>query len=213
MSKQKLLTELRSHIGYYKRPGSITKFGEWYAKQVKNSVYSTAQWCAIFVSYCAAQAGLLGVIPLHAYTPSGVAWWKSQGRWTNGLAGVQPGDLVYFNFGSLGRVSHVGVVEQVLADGSVYTIEGNTSSTVSGDQRNSGTVARKHRKAHIVGYGRPNYPTPVPAVNKPKPAVNIGKLADEVIAGKHGNGAERKRRLGANYAAVQAEVNRRLVRK
>ncbi|MDU5317220.1 MAG: N-acetylmuramoyl-L-alanine amidase, partial [Varibaculum cambriense] len=35
-------------------------------------------------------------------------------------------------------------------------------------------------------------------------------LATAVIAGKYGNGEARKRALGANYAAVQAIVNRRL---
>ena len=39
---------------------------------------------------------------------------------------------------------------------------------------------------------------------------NIAALADAVMRGEYGNGDERKRRLGANYAAVQAEVNRRL---
>lgn len=40
-------------------------------------------------------------------------------------------------------------------------------------------------------------------------AVNIKALADAVIRGEYGQGEDRKRRLGANYAAVQAEVNRR----
>lgn len=45
----------------------------------------------------------------------------------------------------------------------------------------------------------------------PKPAAKtVAQLADEVIAGKHGNGADRQRSLGSQYAAVQAEVNRRL---
>lgn len=39
---------------------------------------------------------------------------------------------------------------------------------------------------------------------------SVAALADEVMAGKHGNGADRQRSLGGNYAAVQAEVNRRL---
>lgn len=41
----------------------------------------------------------------------------------------------------------------------------------------------------------------------------VAQLAREVIAGKWGNGADRKRRLeaaGHNYAAVQREVNRRI---
>lgn len=41
-----------------------------------------------------------------------------------------------------------------------------------------------------------------PPATKP-PAVNIDALADAVIRGDYGNGEERKRRLGANYAAVQ----------
>ena len=36
---------------------------------------------------------------------------------------------------------------------------------------------------------------------------DIEALAQAVIRGEYGNGAERKRRLGANYAAVQARVN------
>lgn len=38
----------------------------------------------------------------------------------------------------------------------------------------------------------------------------INQLADEVFAGKHGNGQDRVRSLGSNYAAVQALVNQRL---
>lgn len=36
---------------------------------------------------------------------------------------------------------------------------------------------------------------------------DIEALAQAVIRGEYGNGAERRRRLGANYAAVQARVN------
>ena len=39
---------------------------------------------------------------------------------------------------------------------------------------------------------------------------SISQLADEVLQGKHGTGDNRKRSLGSNYSAVQAEVNRRL---
>ena len=42
------------------------------------------------------------------------------------------------------------------------------------------------------------------------PATDISALADAVMRGDYGNGDERKRRLGSNYSAVQAEVNRRL---
>lgn len=203
----KTLAEARKHLGYYKRPGTVTSFGDWYAKQVGSNVYRTAQWCAIFISYVAAQAGASRIIPLHAYTPSGVAWFKAQKRWHAGLKGVRAGDIVYFNFGSLGRVSHIGIVESVNRDGSVNTIEGNTSSTAAGDQRNSGTCARKRRKAYIVGYGRPNYTAAAATGGVTK---SINTLATEVLAGKHGNGDTRKKSLGSQYAAVQTEVTKRL---
>lgn len=41
-------------------------------------------------------------------------------------------------------------------------------------------------------------------------AKSVAQLADEVLAGKHGNGDARVRSLGAYYNDVQAEVNRRL---
>ena len=40
-------------------------------------------------------------------------------------------------------------------------------------------------------------------------AKTISELADEVLAGKHGNGDQRRASLGANFDAVQAEINRR----
>ncbi len=39
----------------------------------------------------------------------------------------------------------------------------------------------------------------------------IDKLADEVIAGKHGDGAKRKQSLGSQYDAVQKRVNEKLL--
>lgn len=40
--------------------------------------------------------------------------------------------------------------------------------------------------------------------------VDVDALARAVIRGDYGNGEERKRRLGANYAAVQRRVNEML---
>lgn len=59
----------------------------------------------------------------------------------------------------------------------------------------------------VLGKGSKPKPTPAPARK------SVAQLATEVLAGKWGNGADRKRRLqaaGYSYAAVQAEVNRRL---
>lgn len=56
-------------------------------------------------------------------------------------------------------------------------------------------------------------PTPIkPSVSKPNTSSkSVNTLAHEVIAGKHGGGAERRKALGGRYEAVQSEVNRILI--
>ena len=51
-------------------------------------------------------------------------------------------------------------------------------------------------------------PTPTPKPAPVAPAKSIRQLALEVIDGRWGTGADRKRRLGASYRAVQNEVNK-----
>ena len=41
-------------------------------------------------------------------------------------------------------------------------------------------------------------------------STDLNALADAVIRGEYGNGAQRQAALGANYAAVQALVNKKL---
>ena len=72
----------------------------------------------------------------------------------------------------------------------------------------------KKRLAEINGQkpSTPSTSTPVtPSVTvkpKPTPTVKtIDQLAQEVIEGKHGSGADRKKSLGSQYQAVQKRVN------
>ncbi|WP_235810848.1 hypothetical protein [Tractidigestivibacter scatoligenes] len=54
-----------------------------------------------------------------------------------------------------------------------------------------------------MGAGGAASASPAPTV----PSPDIDALAREVIAGKYGNGDDRRRALGANYGRVQARVN------
>lgn len=148
MSAQTLVSTARGELGVG-CPGACNKYGSFYGMNCQ-------AWCAMFVWWCAVQSGNSGVIPKAAYTPTFAAWYKARGQWGNGITGIKPGDIVFFNFG-LGRISHVGIVESV-GSGGVYTIEGNTSSS---SQANGGCVQRKWRtvKGGIVGYSRPAYGT------------------------------------------------------
>ena len=112
---------------------------------------SRVEWCAIFASWCADQCGYIdaGIVPKFAGCGVGVQWFQNRGQWLPGSATPEPGMLIFFQwYGSDSSIAdHVGIVESV-ADGRVYTIEGN-----SGDQvrRNSYPVGY----GEIKGYGVP----------------------------------------------------------
>lgn len=104
---------------------------------------SRVEWCAIFVSWCADQCGLLdsGAIPRFSGVGTGVNWFQSRGQWLPGSATPEPGMLIFFKwYGSDSLIAdHVGIVEKV-EGGKIYTIEGN-----------SGDMVR--RKSYPIGYG------------------------------------------------------------
>jgi hypothetical protein len=111
-------------------------------------------WCATFLVAAAKSTGL--VLPSYsAYTPTMASAFRANARWhSNPL----PGDFVFFDFpDTVRRIQHVGVVESNL-NGVLRTIEGNTSSGVSGSQYDGGGVYRRTRTlTSVVGFGRPDY--------------------------------------------------------
>lgn len=91
-------------------------------------------WCAYFVSWLAKTAGA----PVGAsgngtgYVPTLEAWGKQEGRYTARGAGTpNPGDIVIINWGGRGVADHTGIVEKVDPDGTVHTIEGNSSDAIN----------------------------------------------------------------------------------
>lgn len=104
-------------------------------------------WCAVFVSWCADQAGLIddGSMPMFAVCDDGIRWFIEKGRWFNRNISPEPGMIIFFDWDGDGRSDHVGIVEQC-EDGMVYTIEGN-----SGDVCMKKGYAVEERA--IMGYG------------------------------------------------------------
>lgn len=138
-------------------PDGSNKYGRWY-----DQVEPIVEWCARFVSWVYAQAGF----PLpdmqidqwdrgdtgFQYVPAGEAYAKEHGLWHDGTTGVEPGDIVTFNWGAGTpgdtESDHTGIVTKVNPDGSIETIEGN-----SGNQ-----VVRRTYPANdpqVTGYIRP----------------------------------------------------------
>lgn len=134
-------------VGTVEKPVNVIKYNKAFGKQ-------GLQWCQVFVWWVMKQLNVAFI--KSAYTPDGVAWFKKHDRWFED-GSPKSGDIVYFDFPSddIERVSHVGICVKTMTDDQVLCIEGNTSSTDDGDQRNGGMVAIKLRqRSHIVGWGR-----------------------------------------------------------
>lgn len=121
---------------------NITPYGQWYGM-------NGSSWCAMFVSYCAFQAGVIDeLVPQYAWCPSGMTWYKERNKYHKRNSGYNPkrGDIIFFYNNELGRVAHTGIV----IDGDdkyITTIEGNTSL----DRVQQCTYSRNH--STIDGYG------------------------------------------------------------
>jgi peptidoglycan hydrolase-like protein with peptidoglycan-binding domain len=106
-------------------------------------------WCADFVSYVTQQAGGKMNDP---YCPSVVSNLKADGNW-KGRSNPQPGDLVLFDWDGDGQADHIGLVEKVNGDGTIGTIEGNTSNPQTGQE---GVWRRTRATSLVLGYGAPS---------------------------------------------------------
>ncbi len=91
-------------------------------------------WCAYFTSWVAARAG----VPIGpdgqglGYVPTVKQWAEQTGRYIPaGTGSPQVGDLVVFDRGGDGVLDHIGVVTGASPDGSIQTVEGNSSNAVS----------------------------------------------------------------------------------
>lgn len=98
------------------------------------------EWCALFVSWCAEQTGLMGSgqIPYFSFVSDGVNWFKDKGRWIDGAdvnssnydKKIYPGMIIFFDWEPDGKPNHVGIVTKV-SDGYIYTVEGNRGDAVA----------------------------------------------------------------------------------
>lgn len=105
-------------------------------------------WCADFVSYVTQQSGGKMNDP---YCPSVVSDLKADGNW-KGKSNPQPGDLVLFDWDGDRVADHIGIVEKVNSDGTIGTIEGNTSNPQTGQE---GVWRRTRSLSTVLGFGAP----------------------------------------------------------
>ncbi len=112
-------------------------------------------WCALFVSWCADQTGLMasGQIPYFSFVSDGVDWFKEKGRWIDGSEVnssnydklIQPGMIIFFDWEPDGKPNHVGIVTKV-SDGNIYTVEGNRGDAVAEGSYSADSI-------YVFGFG------------------------------------------------------------
>ena len=119
------------------------KYWRWYGFNQREN------WCAIFVSWCANESGIINnTIPKFSLCTDGVKWYKDHNKWENKSYIPQTGDIIFFDWNGDGHVQHVGIVEKE-ENGKVYTIEGNSNDEV---RNKSYSLNNKS----IYGYGSVN---------------------------------------------------------
>ncbi len=124
---QAMVNLARNEIGVTEQPpGSnesprISQF-----RQATAGAPGPGPWCAYFVSWAAREAGVpIGDAGQGFGAVADVwAWGQKAGKSLPAGSTPQPGDLIVWN-------SHIGIVESVGADGSINTIEGNSSHSVA----------------------------------------------------------------------------------
>ena len=138
----RLIKIAESQLGYVEGPDNDTKYGNWYG-------IPNGEWCAMYVSWCANQAGIsTEIIPKYASCTTGREWFESRGLFKYKEEYTpKAGDIIFFLSNGAG---HTGIVINCVGN-RVYTIEGNTSDMCA--KRSYDLYYNK-----ITGYGTPNYP-------------------------------------------------------
>ena len=123
------LAAAQSQVGVSEQPPGSNDGPQIAEYRTATAGSGVGPWCAYFTSWAAAQAGVpLGEAGQGFGSVSALYGWAQRtGRATPAGPGVQPnpGDLIVWGG------QHIGIVESVDADGSIHTIEGNSSNAVS----------------------------------------------------------------------------------
>lgn len=203
----KIVEQAKAWLGKNESDGSFKEIIDIYNSHKPlargYAVKYTDEWCATTITALAIKCDAVDIIPKECSCEKMIELFKKIGCWVEDENRTpKAGDIIFYDWQDSGSgdnkgwSDHVGIVEKV-SNGKITVIEGNYSNAV---RRRTLAVNGKY----IRGYGVPKYEA------ETEPKKSIEEVAKEVIAGKWGNGEERKARLqnaGYDYFAVQKKVN------
>ena len=221
--RSKVVSTAQKYLGYKESDGSHKKIIDAYnahkplAQGYK--VKYTDAWCATFVSFVGIQCGLTDIMPTECSCPRMISLYQKIGRWKEAdNYKPDPGDILLYDWqdngvgDNTGTPDHIGIVVSV-TNNKIKVIEGNMNNAV-------GYRTLDVNGKNIRGYCLPDYVKKATnassstnssgGTNSTATKKTVAEVAREVVAGKWGNGAERKRRLiqsGYDWEAIQKAVN------
>jgi hypothetical protein len=141
---EKALKVGRAFVGTKESPPNSNRvmFSEWYG--------IIGPWCMMFVTYCFVEAGSKAFKKGErwSYCPFAVDDARAQkGTSIVGRGQQKSGDIVFFSWKHDGVANHVGILISVNKNGTILTLEGNTSV---GNDSNGGEVQVRTRDAASV---------------------------------------------------------------
>lgn len=151
----------------------------------------TDSWCAAFVSFVIKKSGYQGADVFECSAQKMFDRFKKAGYVLKGKSSGRVNDIIFYDWDTNGTSDHVGIIQGISTD-CYCVIEGNKSKQVG-----VRTIAKNDKT--IKGVAR---------LQSETTSADITQIAKDVIAGKYGNGAVRKKALGDLYDEVQIEVNK-----
>lgn len=129
--------------------GNYTEYGYWFGSQMS--------WCAIFISWCARQAGIPQSVLKTNSKASGTSCNFGEKKYNFGSRSPKVGDILYINNDSDSQADHAALVYKVDSQ-YIYSVEGNCSDKVKTLKYNvSNGTATFSNSTKILFYGVPNY--------------------------------------------------------
>jgi cell wall-associated NlpC family hydrolase len=143
----------KSQLNYKETGNNDTMYGKWFG-------LNNQPWCAMFVSWCFDQAGLVSKVAAQtkkgfASCDTGLKWFTKNNKIVP-VGQAQAGDIVFFQFDKDPQADHVGICSSNDGKGFLMVYEGNTSADAKGSQSNGdGVFLKKRSYSLIMGVARP----------------------------------------------------------
>ena len=143
----------KSQLNYRETGNNDTIYGKWFG-------LNNQPWCAMFVSWCYDQAGLVSKVAAQtkkgfASCDAGLKWFTKKNKIVP-VGQAQAGDIVFFQFDKDAQADHVGICASNDGKGFLMVYEGNTSGDSKGSQSNGdGVFLKKRSYSLIMGVARP----------------------------------------------------------